>query len=288
MLNILIFQSYLYGCLPFKFEKSSNRVVELKVLKVFNRFLFFFLIFCFLYELYRSSQTLLNSYQDPKVFVSVVNEIAVLFFEVSCYGFVAINLKNIENLINDIVEVSSILLKEENSLRLFSLPLIINCFVFQPLFYLYLLYMNYKYRSGSNEEIIFFLFSMLFLYPVRLFQNFFCLLLNFSSVLMDKVAEIEQISSFVQFFSEVMKVTSKVCNIFIFFARVFFFVEFFFLLTFTFYSSTTIIAWVQNKMEHEVLVFGVIVLIILTSVEVTNLILVIRECKIFKRSVSLL
>lgn len=288
MLNILVFQAYFFGCLPLKFEKSSNRVVNLKVVKIFNNIFFFFLIFIFSYKCYRSSQSIIIAYQDPKVFVSAVNEVTVLFYEVSCYGFIKINLNNIKNLINEIVELSSILLKNENDLKIFSVHLIFQSFFLQPLIYFYLLSMIFTTFTDSHEKNIFFIISLFFLYPVRLLQIFFCLFLKFNSILLAKVAEIDKNSNFVYIFNETMKSTSKICKVFDSYVRVFLLSEFFFLLTCTFYFATVIIAWIQNKTEQGTIVVGIIIIIIgfLISVEVLNLASIIQSCKHFRIHVS--
>ena len=287
MLNILVFQAYFFGCLPFKFEKSSNRVVDLKVVKIFIYIFFFFLTLIFLFKCFRSSQSILSAYQDPKVFITAVNEISILFFEVSCYGFILINLKNIKNVINEIVDLSLILLKDETDLKIFSVPLLVQSFFLQPLIFLYFLAMIFICFTDSHENNMFSTISLFFLYPLRLLQIFFCLILNFNSFLLEKVAEVDKNSNFVHLFTETMKSTSKICEVFGSYVRVFLLAEFFFLLTCTFYFAMVIIAWAQDKIQHDNMVFGIIVITILIGVEVLNLAMIIQACKNFRISVSL-
>lgn len=286
MLKLLILQGYVFGFFPFKFEKSSKSVVEFKIIKVFNHFLFFGFSCCLTFVFFKSLNKIMKDYEDPKKCVDAIGEVVVLSFVVLSYGVISLKCKSITSLLNEILKVSLIELKSQKNLKTISGFVVFFIFIIQPLTFCYIIFMLLLRMFTLVTLDLLLLFSLLFVYSARLIEIMFCILSKFLSILMEKVLESEQKSSKVRKILEVMNLVSVFCKTFDSYVMIFIFVEFFFVLSITFAYFSLLIAFTRNELDKSAVTAVILFYSAIILIELSNLILVIGSCKRLKKNAS--
>jgi hypothetical protein len=283
LLKIFFVQGAIFGFLPLKFDKRLNRFVSSKSIHFFNLFLIIIFIINFIALAFHTFEIILKHFDNTKRTVSVVYQLVFFFFTIYSYIFMYQHQKKIVNILNQFIQLCSLLIENENDVKIFSKFLILLCFFLQPLLFafdIFFLYLSLKsdfYGNLLNTLCLF------FVVPTRLISIFVCLILNFHSMLLQKALN-TQVN--VKIFA-VLNLTETIVELFNPYVCVYMICHYFTILTYTFGLFTFAIATVLRTYPFSTAVLAVLIYLVHFLIEILNVEMMNRKCKDVNRQVFL-
>jgi hypothetical protein len=280
LLLLSLLQQFVFGLLPFKFDKTANRVVTSTFLTILNQILTIFFVIYFCYSIFIFGGQIVQKYQNTKHLVSLASDVVYMAFIVHGYIFVCLNREEITKLLNELIKFSSIFLNLQTKVNLFSRFFILQNFLFQPLISLHFVHFVLTFFFKIFQRKVFYLIIAFLIYPARNLSTCVCLLMNFCSALF---GNFDENSHSLTELHSLLGISSKVCSLFESYVKFFIAIEYSFIVSYLFGIFCLIIDEALDPQSGRVMFIGIYFVNNLT--ETCNLIILFQTCKNLKSKV---